>query len=218
MKTVDQRYYEPLEQMMAIRHSYMAKIIQNEFGISIYDFFLKKKVLDLGCGTGKFLHGYYELGSNCVGVDITNNFFIQNKEKFELLNLDLNHFLKKNKLKFDVIFLFEFLEHLTQAQRKILFKNLYKMMNSNGVIFISTLNRNPISKFFSINIAENFLNLLPKDTHDPELFLKPSELENLAKKNNLDLRNTQGISYNPVLKTFRLSNIDLINYFATIIN
>ena len=218
MKTVDQRYYEPLEQMMAIRHSYMAKIIQNEFGISIYDFFLKKKVLDLGCGTGKFLHGYYELGSNCVGVDITNNFFIQNKEKFKLLNLDLNHFLKKNKLKFDVIFLFEFLEHLTQAQRKILFKNLYKMMNSNGVIFISTLNRNPISKFFSINIAENFLNLLPKDTHDPELFLKPSELANLAKKNNLDLRNTQGISYNPVLKTFRLSNIDIINYFATIIN
>ena len=92
------------------------------------------------------------------------------------------------------------------------------MMNSNGVIFISTLNRNPISKFFSINIAENFLKLLPKDTHDPELFLKPLELENLAKKNNLGLKNTQGISYNPLLKSFRLSNIDLINYFATISN
>ena len=92
------------------------------------------------------------------------------------------------------------------------------MMNSNGIIFISTLNRNPISKFFSINIAENFLKLLPKDTHDPELFLKPSELENLAKKNNLGLRNTEGISYNPLLKSFRLSNIDLINYFATISN
>jgi len=218
MKKIDQRYYEPLEQMMAIRHNYMAKVIQNEFGISIYDFFLEKKVLDLGCGTGKFLHGYYELGSDCVGVDITNNFFIQNKEKFKLLNLDLNHFLKKNRLKFDVIFLFEFLEHLTQTQRKILFNNLRKMMNSNGVIFISTLNRNPISKFFSINIAENFLKLLPKDTHDPELFLKPSELENLAKKNNLSLKNTQGISYNPLLKSFRLSNIDLINYFATISN
>ena len=76
MKKIDQRYYEPLEQMMAIRHNYMAKIIQNEFGISIYDFFLGKKVLDLGCGTGKFLHGYYELGSDCVGVDITNNFFV----------------------------------------------------------------------------------------------------------------------------------------------
>ena len=126
MKKIDQRYYEPLEQMMAIRHNYMAKVIQNEFGISIYDFFLGKKVLDLGCGTGKFLHGYYELGSDCVGVDITNNFFIQNKEKFKLLNLDLNHFLKKNKLKFDVIFLFEFLEHLTQKQRKILFNNLLK--------------------------------------------------------------------------------------------
>ena len=42
MKKIDQRYYEPLEQMMAIRHNYMAKVIQNEFGISIYDFFRKK--------------------------------------------------------------------------------------------------------------------------------------------------------------------------------
>ena len=70
----------------------------------------------------------------------------------------------------------------------------------------------------SINIAENLLKLLPKNTHDPKLYLKPSEIQNLSNKNGLKLLNVQGMSYNPLLKYFRFSEIDLINYFATITN
>ena len=218
MKITDQKYYEPLEQMMAIRHKYMAKVIHSIFKTSIYDFFLKKKVLDLGCGTGNFLNNYFELGSICTGVDSYNNFQIKNKKNFKLLNTDIIDFLKNNKLKFDVIFLYEFLEHLSEGQRKILFKHLSKILNSNGIIFISTLNKNPISKFLSINVAENILNLLPKNTHDPKLFITPTELEYLAKMNKLKLKNVQGITYNPIFKTFKLSQIDLVNYFVTLTN
>ncbi|MDG2166252.1 MAG: bifunctional 2-polyprenyl-6-hydroxyphenol methylase/3-demethylubiquinol 3-O-methyltransferase UbiG [Alphaproteobacteria bacterium] len=218
MKNTDQRYYEPLEQMMAIRHSYMAKVIRNIFDTSIFDFFSKKEVLDLGCGTGKFLYNYFELGSKCTGVDNYNNFQFKNKRNFSLLNFDIINFLKKNKLKFDVIFIYEFLEHLSNDQREILFKHLSKILNSNGIIFISTLNKNPISKFLSINVAENILNLLPKNTHDPKLFITPAELEYLAKMNKLKLKNVQGITYNPIFKTFKLSQIDLVNYFVTLTN
>ena len=218
MKNTDQRYYEPLEQMMAIRHSYMAKVIRNIFDTSIFDFFSKKEVLDLGCGTGKFLYNYFELGSKCTGIDNYNNFQFKNKRNFSLLNFDIINFLKKNKLKFDVIFIYEFLEHLSNDQREILFKHLSKILNSNGIIFISTLNKNPISKFLSINIAENILNLLPKNTHDPKLFITPTELEDLAKMNKLKIKNVQGITYNPIFKTFKLSKIDLVNYFVTLTN
>jgi len=218
MKNTDQRYYEPLEQMMAIRHSYMAKVIRNIFDTSIFDFFSKKEVLDLGCGTGKFLYNYFELGSKCTGIDNYNNFQFKNKRNFSLLNFDIINFLKKNKLKFDVIFIYEFLEHLSNDQREILFKHLSKILNSDGIIFISTLNKNPISKFLSINVAENILNLLPKNTHDPKLFIKPKELMYLAKMNKLKIKNVQGVSYNPILKTFKLSKIDLVNYFATLTN
>ena len=218
MKNTDQRYYEPLEQMMAIRHSYMAKVIRNIFDTSIFDFFSKKKVLDLGCGTGKFLYNYFELGSKCTGIDNYNNFQFKNKRNFSLLNFDVINFLKKNKLKFDVIFIYEFLEHLSNDQREILFNHLSKILNSNGIIFISTLNKNPISKFLSINVAENILNLLPKNTHDPELYITPTELEYLAKINKLKINNVQGITYNPIFKTFKLSKIDLVNYFVTLTN
>ena len=218
MENINPKYYKPLEQMMAVRHQYMGKIISSEGGPNIYDFFKNQHILDLGCGTGKFLHNYYELGAICSGVDLVNNFQFQNKKNYKLINSNFQNFLKKNRKKFDVIFIFEFLEHLTLNERKVLFKYLPKILKTNGIIFLSTLNRNIVSTFMSINIAENLLKLLPKNTHDPKLYLKPSEIQNLSNKNGLKLLNVQGMSYNPLLKSFRFSEIDLINYFATITN
>ena len=218
MENLNPKYYEPLEQMMSVRHQYMGKIISSEGSRNIYDFFKNQHILDLGCGTGKFLHNYYELGAICSGVDLVNNFQFQNKKNYKLINSNFQNFLKKNRKKFDVIFIFEFLEHLTLNEREVLFKYLPKILKTNGIIFLSTLNRNIVSTFMSINIAENLLKLLPKNTHDPKLYLKPSEIQTLSNKNGLKLLNVQGMSYNPLLKSFRFSEIDLINYFATITN
>ena len=218
MENLNPKYYEPLEQMMSVRHQYMGKIISSKRSPNIYDFFKNQHILDLGCGTGKFLHNYYELGAICSGVDLVNNFQFQNKKNYKLINSNFQNFLKKNRKKFDVIFIFEFLEHLTLNERKVLFKYLPKILKTNGIIFLSTLNRNIVSTFMSINIAENLLKLLPKNTHDPKLYLKPSEIQTLSNKNGLKLLNVQGMSYNPLLKSFRFSEIDLINYFATITN
>ena len=218
MENLNPKYYEPLEQMMSVRHQYMGKIISSEGSCNIYDFFKNQHILDLGCGTGKFLHNYYELGAICSGVDLVNNFQFQNKKNYKLINSNFQNFLKKNRKKFDVIFIFEFLEHLTLNERKVLFKYLPKILKTIGIIFLSTLNRNKVSTFMSINIAENLLKLLPKNTHDPKLYLKPSEIQALSNKNGLKLLNVKGLSYNPLLKSFRFSEIDLINYFATITN
>ena len=218
MENLNPKYYEPLEQMMSVRHQYMGKIISSKRSPNIYDFFKNQHILDLGCGTGKFLHNYYELGAICSGVDLVNNFQFLNKKNYKLINSNFQNFLKKNKKKFDVIFIFEFLEHLTLNEREVLFKYLPRILKTNGIIFLSTLNRNIVSTFMSINIAENLLKLLPKNTHDPKLYLKPSEIQTLSNKNGLKLLNVQGMSYNPLLKSFRFSEIDLINYFATITN
>ena len=218
MEIINSKYYKPLEQMMSVRHQYMGKIISSEGSSNIYNFFKNQHILDLGCGTGKFLHNYYELGAICSGVDLINNFQYQNKKNYNLINSNFQNFLKKNRKKFDVIFIFEFLEHLTLNERKVLFKYLPQILKTNGIIFLSTLNRNIVSTFMSINIAENLLKLLPKNTHDPKLYLKPSEIQTLSNKNGLKLLNVQGMSYNPLLKSFRFSEIDLINYFATITN
>ena len=216
MDTYNSKYYEPLEQMMAIRHQYMSKILRDHSGQDIYEFFKNKKILDLGCGTGEFLNNYYGMGAECSGIDIENNFKIKNKINFKLINIEANKFLKNCKKKFDVVFLFEFLEHLEEEDKHKLFKNLSKNLNKNAYIFISTLNKNLLSKYLAIDIAENLLNLLPKKTHNFDLFLSPSKLQSISQKYNLNLMDIEGMQYNPIFKSFKLSKFDLVNYFGTL--
>ena len=216
MDTYNSKYYEPLEQMMAIRHQYMSKILRDHSGQDIYEFFKNKKILDLGCGTGEFLNNYYGMGAECSGIDIENNFKIKNKINFKLINIEANKFLKSCKKKFDVIFLFEFLEHLEEQDKYQLFENLTKNLNKNAYIFISTLNKNLLSKYLAIDIAENLLKLLPKKTHDFNLFLSPSKLQSISQKYNLNLMDIEGMQYNPIFKSFKLSKFDLVNYFGTL--
>ena len=216
MDTYNSKYYEPLEQMMAIRHQYMSKILRDHSGQDIYEFFKNKKILDLGCGTGEFLNNYYGMGAECSGIDIENNFKIKNKINFKLINIEANKFLKNCKKKFDVIFLFEFLEHLEEQDKYQLFENLTKNLNKNAYIFISTLNKNVLSKYLAIDIAENLLKLLPKKTHDFNLFLSPSKLQSISQKYNLNLMDIEGMQYNPIFKSFKLSKFDLVNYFGTL--
>ena len=216
MDTYNSKYYEPLEQMMAVRHQYMSKILRDHSGQDIYEFFKNKKILDLGCGTGEFLNNYYGMGAECSGIDIENNFKIKNKINFKLINIEANKFLKNCKKKFDVIFLFEFLEHLEEQDKYQLFENLTKNLNKNAYIFISTLNKNLLSKYLAIDIAENLLKLLPKKTHDFNLFLSPSKLQSISQKYNLNLMDIEGMQYNPIFKSFKLSKFDLVNYFGTL--
>ena len=216
MDTYNSKYYEPLEQMMAIRHQYMSKILRDHSGQDIYEFFKNKKLLDLGCGTGEFLNNYYGMGAECSCIDIENNFKIKNKINFKLINIEANKFLKNCKKKFDVIFLFEFLEHLEEQDKYQLFENLTKNLNKNAYIFISTLNKNLLSKYLAIDIAENLLKLLPKKTHDFNLFLSPSKLQSISQKYNLNLMDIEGMQYNPIFKSFKLSKFDLVNYFGTL--
>ena len=216
MQNYNYKYFEPLEQMIAVRHQYMSKIIKKFTNLNIYEYFNNRKILDIGCGTGEFLKNYHDLDNQCIGIDIQKNFKFKNVNGYILKNIDLKSFIKNNKKKFDVIFLFEFLEHLNLEDRKFLFKNLFNLLNKNSLVFISTLNKNIISRFFSIGIAEKYLKLLPQNTHEYKYFIKPSEIQNLAKSNKLSLLDISGMSYNPIIKSFKLSNFDLINYFGSL--
>ena len=216
MAKYNKEYYEPLEQMMAVRHQYMSKILTDHTDKDIYNFFQNKQVLDLGCGTGEFLNNYFEMGAQCTGIDIEKNFKLKNKKNFNLYNLDANTFLKNCKKKFDIIFLFEFLEHLEEGDKHKLFESLIKILNKNALIFVSTLNKNLLSKYLAIDIAENILKLLPKKTHEYDLFLSPTQLQTLSQKYKLILLNIEGLQYNPIIKSFKLSKVDLVNYIGAL--
>jgi len=212
------KYYDPLEQMMPIRHQYISQIIKRNENLDLNKYLKEKSILDLGCGTGSFLSNYEKIANNCTGVDTLDFFSKKQSPRLKFIRANIETFLKTNKKKYDFIFLFEVIEHLDLNTKINLFKNIKKFLNKNGYLFFSTLNDNLISKFLSISIAENIFKILPKKTHDSKLFISPNGIQKLCVKNSLKIIDISGLIYNPVIKTFNISKLSLVNYIGAIKN
>jgi len=178
------------------------------------------KILDVGCGGGILAEALGSLGANVTGIDASENTigvarshskkvgsgvkFLQNTiEEFRSSNPDE---------RFDVITCLEMLEHVPSPGNII--KICSKMLNDNGDIFFSTINRNPRSYVFAILGAEYILNLLPKGTHDYEKFIKPSELAKWIREAGLTTKETIGLSYNPITGNYWLGKDIQVNYMV----
>lgn len=67
---------------------------------------------------------------------------------------------------------------------------------------------------FAIVGAEYVLNIVPKQTHDYNKFIRPSELADMLQYSGLKLKLLSGLQYKPFTKTARLSSDVRINYLA----
>lgn len=217
MSTDKEKYYEPLKLMTPIRYQYMKKIILNKKNASMDDAFIGKNILDIGTGTGEYLDIFKDLKANCIGIDSINNFKIKKNKNFKLIKVDLFQYLRKApKNYFDFIFCFEVIEHLEEKDE--IFKLIKKTLKDKGILFMSTINQNPVSKLFAIKLAEDILKILPKKTHEYNLLLPINKLESLCNDNKLSIIDIIGLRYNPLFKNFNFSNNQLINYITAIEN
>ncbi len=203
--------FKILHQIKSHRMSYILEQINNRNIKNL-------KILDVGCGGGIICEPLARLGANVTGIDFAPNNIIaakihskKNKLKINYINKDI----EKSKLdeKFDIILMFEVLEHLDNWKKTI--KNIKKNLNKNGLIIISTINRNPLSKLFAINIAENILHWIPKGTHDYNKLIKPEELKKILLKEKFNFNNIKGLVFNPLNREWKLSKNYMINYFCT---
>ena len=203
--------FKILHQIKSHRMSYILDQINNRNIRNL-------KILDVGCGGGIICEPLARLGAKVTGIDFAPNNIIaakihskKNKLKINYINKDI----EKSKLdeKFDVILMFEVLEHLDNWKKTI--KNIKKNLNKNGLIIISTINRNLLSKLFAINIAENILHWIPKGTHDYNKLIKPEELKKILLKEKFNFNNIKGLVFNPLNREWELSKNYMINYFCT---
>jgi len=177
------------------------------------------KILDLGCGGGLICEPLSRLGAKVTGVDFIKENIESAKKHAELNNLKIEYFKQdvdnlKLKNNFDVIILFEVLEHIDDWSN-LIYKIKHYLKNK-GILLISTINRNIFSKIFAIEIAENFLKWIPKNTHHYNRLIKPKELEKVLKKENFTIKSIKGYVYNPLNNQWRIStNNTKINYFCS---
>ncbi len=200
-----------LHQIRPIRIQYILDQVNNQ-NIKNLD------ILDIGCGGGLVSESLSRLGANVTGIDFVQTNIRAAKLHSSKAKLDINYIygdiekIKINK-KFDLIIMFEVLEHLDDW-RSLLLK-ISKNLNKKGVIIISTINRNIISKFTAIKIAENILKWIPKGTHNFEKFIKPDEINETLMSKNILLKDLSGLTFNPLELSWNLSKNTSINYFCT---
>jgi 2-polyprenyl-6-hydroxyphenyl methylase/3-demethylubiquinone-9 3-methyltransferase len=213
--------FKPLHGFNPIRIKYIKDNIVKDFNIKSSDRPLKNiKILDIGCGGGLLSEPMCRLGASVVGIDASKKNIEVAKFHAKKNNLKIDYKVAspemlKTKVKFDVILNMEIVEHVEDINFFI--KESSKLLKKNGIMFVATLNKTLKSYAFAIIGAEYILKWLPIGTHDWEKFIPPKDLIEIIKRNNLSLKKIDGMKFNLLDNTWKLSNDTSVNYIVKLI-
>jgi 2-polyprenyl-6-hydroxyphenyl methylase/3-demethylubiquinone-9 3-methyltransferase len=212
--------FKPLHKFNPIRISFIRKKIIEHFLLDNKSLtpFSGLKILDIGCGGGLIAEPFSRMKADLTAIDASEKNIQVAKIHAEKSGLSINYlvtcaedFAQKDE-KFDVVFALEIIEHVADVENFI--SSCAKLLKPKGLLFVATMNRTIKSLAFAKFAAEYILQWLPRGTHDWRKFLKPSEVNFYAEKENLKLSNLVGFKYNLLQDEWKECNDLSINYAA----
>ena len=213
--------FKPLHKFNPIRISYIKNNIIKTMKITDRNKPLKKvKILDVGCGGGLLSEPMCRMGAEVTAIDASKkNIEVAKihakKDKLKIKYICTSPDNYKTDIKYDVILNMEIVEHVEDIN--VFIKSCSKLLKKNGIMFVATLNKTLKSYLFAILGAEYFLRWLPIGTHDWEKFVKPEDLIDILKKNNLMLDELHGMKFDLIKDQWNLSSDKSVNYIAKFI-
>jgi 2-polyprenyl-6-hydroxyphenyl methylase / 3-demethylubiquinone-9 3-methyltransferase len=169
----------------------------NEFRVALLEDWLgseldRRIVVDLGCGGGLLARPLASAGARVVGIDTSPRSLRAASEKVG------HRFVCADALRTplasgsaDVVLLADVIEHLADPSAAL--REAARLLRRGGVCFVSTINRTRRAKWLAVRLAEG-IGLMPRGTHDSELFITPDELRVRARACGLELEALQGES------------------------
>ena len=210
--------FKPLHKFNPIRIKYIKENIIDQFKTSNKVKPLSGiNILDIGCGGGLLSEPMCRLGANITGIDASIKNIKIAKLHAKRNELKINYICsspEKLKIakKFDVILNMEIVEHVEDIS--FFLKSCSKLLKKNGLMFVATINKTLKSYVFAIVGAEYVLRWLPIGTHEWEKFVKPDELKKILNKNNLSLKQFDGMHFNIIKDEWSITKDLSVNYIA----
>ncbi len=199
-------HYKILHKLNPLRLEYITSLC------SVKD----KKILDIGCGGGLLAEELCKKGASVTGLDSSEKSIKIAKKHARENNLNINYIHGsilnlEEEQSYDCVVCFEMIEHMDHPDKIV--DKIFDISKEGGNIFFSTINRNFKSFMFAKIFAEYVLGIVPKGTHQYAKFITPYELSKMLEKKSIKTKKIDGVFFNPLNESFKLSCDTDINYF-----
>ncbi|MBR0826698.1 bifunctional 2-polyprenyl-6-hydroxyphenol methylase/3-demethylubiquinol 3-O-methyltransferase UbiG [Bradyrhizobium manausense] len=175
------------------------------------------RLLDIGCGAGLLCEPLSRLGAQVIGVDPSQSNIAAAKLHAGKAHLSIDYRCTTveeidPRERFDIVLAMEVVEHVTDVG--VFLSRCAAMLKPNGLMVVSTLNRNWKSFALAIVGAEYVLRWLPRGTHEWNKFVTPDELTKHLLDNRLVITEQTGVVYSPFADKWTLSSDMDVNYMV----
>ncbi len=156
-----------------------------------------KAVLDLGCAGGFMAEALAKKGAEITGIDPAAQAIAAARAHAAREGLAIRYDVGVGEAlpygdgAFDCVVCVDVLEHVADLQRVM--AEVARVLKPGGMFLYDTINRNWMARLATITVAEDILRLLPKGTHDPDMFITPGELAAAMAGAGLDVGPTTGL-------------------------
>jgi 2-polyprenyl-3-methyl-5-hydroxy-6-metoxy-1,4-benzoquinol methylase len=154
------------------------------------------EILEIGSGLGYLTYSLKQAGFNITGIDISNEAVSNASKKYGNYYKVLDVLKNSEDKKYDVIIATELIEHLKDIN--LFFDSIYKILNKNGKIIITTPNKSFFTKDWT------WMTDLPPVHY---WWLSEDSLAFLAKKNSMEVSFVDFSKYHS--KHFRAISLDI---------
>lgn len=174
-------------------------------------------VLDIGCGGGLLTESMARLGADAHGIDASAAVIEAAREHAALEHVSVRYdavtaeaWAEAAPARYAVITCMELLEHVPDPAS--LLAACARLLQADGELFLSTINRTPRAFATTILGAEHMLRWLPRGTHEYRRFIRPSELAGWLRDAGFEVVTLSGMRYLPLSRRAELASDVGVNY------
>lgn len=155
------------------------------------------RVLDLGCAGGFMAEALAKRGALVSGVDPAAKAIAAAQAHAAQSQLDIDYRVGVGEAlpyeddAFDVVVCVDVLEHVADLGEVL--DETRRVLKPNGWFLFDTINRTWLARRVVVDAAERVLGLLPRGTHDPDLFIEPARLRGLLQDRGFDVSTFKGL-------------------------